>query len=45
MLAQRSCRFPGNLLNKKHMDMEHTLSHELLHMYDYAVFNVDWNIL
>lgn len=33
----------GNFLNKKHM--EHTLVHELLHMYDHAVFNVDWSNL
>ncbi|KAH9066976.1 metalloprotease ATP23 [Lactarius deliciosus] len=30
----------GNFLNKKHM--EHTIVHELVHMYDHAVFNVDW---
>jgi inner membrane protease ATP23 len=33
----------GNFLNKKHM--EHTLVHELLHMYDHAMFNVDWSNL
>ncbi|KAI0249463.1 metalloprotease ATP23 [Lactifluus subvellereus] len=33
----------GNFLNKKHM--EHTVVHELLHMYDHAVFNVDWSDL
>ncbi|KAI9452334.1 metalloprotease ATP23 [Russula earlei] len=33
----------GNFLNKKHM--EHTLVHELVHMYDHAVFNVDWSDL
>jgi inner membrane protease ATP23 len=33
----------GNFLNKKHM--EHTIVHELVHMYDQAVFNVDWNNL
>jgi inner membrane protease ATP23 len=33
----------GNFLNKKHM--EHTLVHEFLHMYDHAVFNVDWSNL
>ena len=33
----------GNFLNKKHM--EHTIVHELVHMYDHAVFNVDWNNL
>jgi len=33
----------GNFLNKKHM--EHTLVHELVHMYDHAVFNVDWSNL
>jgi mitochondrial inner membrane protease ATP23 len=33
----------GNFLNKKHM--EHTLVHELLHMYDHAVFKVDWSNL
>ena len=33
----------GNFLNKKHT--EHTLVHELLHMYDHAVFNVDWSNL
>jgi mitochondrial inner membrane protease ATP23 len=33
----------GNFLNKKHM--EHTIVHELLHMYDHAVFNVDWSDL
>jgi mitochondrial inner membrane protease ATP23 len=33
----------GNFLNKKHM--EHTIVHELLHMYDHAVFNVDWTDL
>jgi mitochondrial inner membrane protease ATP23 len=33
----------GNFLNKKHM--EHTLVHELLHMYDHAVFSVDWSNL
>lgn len=33
----------GNFLNKKHI--EHTLVHELLHMYDHAVFNVDWSNL
>ncbi|KAH9983273.1 metalloprotease ATP23 [Russula compacta] len=33
----------GNFLNKKHV--EHTLVHELLHMYDHAVFNVDWSNL
>lgn len=33
----------GNFLNKKHM--EHTFVHELLHMYDHAVFNVDWSNL
>jgi inner membrane protease ATP23 len=25
--------------------MEHTLVHEFLHMYDHAVFNVDWSNL
>jgi inner membrane protease ATP23 len=33
----------GNFLNKKHM--EHTLVHELTHMYDHAVFKVDWSNL
>lgn len=33
----------GNFLNKKHV--EHTLVHELLHMYDHAVFKVDWSDL
>jgi inner membrane protease ATP23 len=33
----------GNFLNKKHM--EHALVHELLHMYDHAVFIVDWSNL
>jgi hypothetical protein len=33
----------GNFLNKKHM--EHTLVHEFLHVYDHAVFNVDWSNL
>jgi hypothetical protein len=33
----------GNFLHKKHM--EHTLVHELVHMYDHAVFNVDWSNL
>jgi inner membrane protease ATP23 len=33
----------GNFLNKKHM--EHTIVHELVHMYDHAVFNVDWTNL
>jgi inner membrane protease ATP23 len=33
----------GNFLNKKHM--EHTVVHELLHMYDHAVFNVNWSDL
>ncbi|KAH9991060.1 metalloprotease ATP23 [Russula vinacea] len=33
----------GNFLNKKHM--EHTLVHELVHMYDHATFNVNWNSL
>lgn len=33
----------GNFLNKRHM--EHTLVHELVHMYDHAVFNVDWSNL
>lgn len=33
----------GNFLNKKHM--EHTIVHELVHMYDHATFNVDWNNL
>lgn len=33
----------GNFLNKKHV--EHTLVHELVHMYDHAVFNVDWSNL
>jgi hypothetical protein len=33
----------GNFLNKKHM--EHTLVHEFLHMYDHAVFKVDWSNL
>ena len=33
----------GNFLNKKHI--EHTLVHELVHMYDHAVFNVDWSNL
>ncbi|TDL26348.1 metalloprotease ATP23 [Rickenella mellea] len=33
----------GHLWNKKHM--EHTLTHELVHMYDDCKFKVDWNNL
>jgi len=33
----------GNFLNKKHM--EHTLVHELVHLYDHAAFNVNWSSL
>ena len=33
----------GNFWSKKHM--EHTLTHELVHMYDHCKFNVDWTNL
>ena len=33
----------GNFWSKKHM--EHTLTHELVHMYDHCKFDVDWNNL
>ncbi|KAI0059423.1 metalloprotease ATP23 [Artomyces pyxidatus] len=33
----------GNFLNKKHM--EHTMVHELVHMYDHVKFKVDWTNL
>ena len=33
----------GNFLSKKHM--EHTIAHELVHMYDHCKFNVDWSDL
>lgn len=33
----------GNYMDKKHM--EHTMVHELVHMYDHAKFKVDWNNL
>ncbi|KAI0323027.1 metalloprotease ATP23 [Amylostereum chailletii] len=33
----------GNFMNKKHM--EHTMVHEMIHMYDHAKFNVDWRNL
>lgn len=33
----------GHFLSKTHM--EHTLMHELLHMYDHCRFKVDWNNL
>lgn len=35
------CR--GNFWSKKHM--EHTLTHELVHMYDHCKFDVDWSNL
>ncbi|KAI0050590.1 hypothetical protein FA95DRAFT_1555515 [Auriscalpium vulgare] len=33
----------GNFMSKKHM--EHTMVHELVHMYDHVKFDVDWNNL
>jgi inner membrane protease ATP23 len=33
----------GNFWSKKHM--EHTLTHELVHMYDHCKFEVDWSNL
>uniref|UniRef100_A0A0W0EZP0 Mitochondrial inner membrane protease ATP23 n=1 Tax=Moniliophthora roreri TaxID=221103 RepID=A0A0W0EZP0_MONRR len=33
----------GHFFNKKHM--EHTMAHELVHLYDQCKFNVDWNNL
>lgn len=33
----------GHFFNQKHM--EHTLVHELVHMYDHCKFKVDWNNL
>ena len=33
----------GNFWGKKHM--EHTLTHELVHMYDHCKFDVDWSNL
>lgn len=33
----------GNFWSKKHM--EHTLTHELVHMYDHCKFKVDWSNL
>ena len=33
----------GNFWSKKHM--EHTLTHELVHMYDHYKFDVDWGNL
>lgn len=33
----------GNFWSKKHM--EHTLTHELVHMYDHCKFDVDWSNL
>ncbi|KAI0031240.1 peptidase M76 family-domain-containing protein [Vararia minispora EC-137] len=30
----------GNYVNKKHL--EHTMTHELVHLYDHVKFNVDW---
>ncbi|THH09820.1 hypothetical protein EW146_g8565 [Bondarzewia mesenterica] len=33
----------GNFMNKKHM--EHTMVHELVHMFDHVKFKVNWNDL
>lgn len=33
----------GNFWSKKHM--EHTVTHELVHMYDHCKFDVDWRNL
>jgi inner membrane protease ATP23 len=33
----------GNFFGKKHM--EHTITHELVHLYDHTKFNVDWHNL